>query len=89
MDYFYTSSRLGGKDDKAAAMSTKELQKKLRELGKSDLGTRQVLLERYEKWQALEAGQEETPRLDTGDPGAPVSNPLPWKARSLTYLTTP
>ena len=41
MDYFYVSSRKVGH-----AMSTKELQKKLREMGKSDQGQRGVLIRR-------------------------------------------
>ena len=89
MDYSYTSSRKGGNDGKVAALSTKELQKKLRELGKSALGTGQVLLKRYDKWQALEAGQEETMRSDAGESGAPDVKSLPKEARSLTYPTTP
>ena len=55
MDYFYVSSRKVGH-----AMSTKELQKKLREMGKSDQGPRGVLIKRYEKYADLE-DQEEIP----------------------------
>ena len=50
MDYFYVSSRKVGH-----ALSTKELQKKLREMGKSDQGQRGVLIRRYEKYADLEA----------------------------------
>ena len=49
MNYFYVSSRKVGH-----AMSTKELQKKQRELGKSDQGSRGVLIRRYEKHADLE-----------------------------------
>ena len=49
MDYFYVSSRKTGH-----ALSTKELQRKLRELGKSDKGSRGVLIGRYEKYADLE-----------------------------------
>ena len=45
MDYFYVSSRKGGH-----AMSTQELQRKLREMGKSDQGQRGVLIKRYEMY---------------------------------------
>ena len=40
-------------------MSTKELQKRLRNMGKSDKGQRSVLIERYERY-AREEEQEET-----------------------------
>ena len=46
-------------EDWRAEMSTKELQKKLRDMGKSDKGQRSVLLERYERY-AREEEQEET-----------------------------
>ena len=49
MDYFYVSSRKVGH-----AMSTEELQRKLRELGKSDQGPRGVLIKRYEKYADIE-----------------------------------
>ena len=42
MDYFYVSSRKVGH-----ALSTKELQKRLREMGKSDRGQRGALMRRY------------------------------------------
>ena len=43
MDYFYVSSRKVGH-----AMATKEVQGKLREMGKSDQGQRSTLIKRYE-----------------------------------------
>ena len=46
MDYFYVSSP--GKRQGVAALSTKELKKRFRELGKSDQGARNVLVKRYE-----------------------------------------
>ena len=39
-------------------MSTEELQKKLRELGKSDQGSRGILIRRYEKYADLEDQEE-------------------------------
>ena len=62
MGYFYVSSRpgcgQGAPRTGAHEMSTKELQKKLRDMGKSDKGQRSVLLERYERY-AREEEQEE------------------------------
>ena len=55
MDYFYVSSRKVGH-----AMSTKELQKRLRELSKSDRGQRSDLIKRYEMYADVE-DQEEGP----------------------------
>ena len=49
MDYFYVSSRKVGH-----ALSTKELQKRLREMGKSDKGQRGALMRRYEMYADLE-----------------------------------
>ena len=63
MDYLYVSSRPGRGQRAprvgAQEMSTKELQKKLRDMGKSDKGQRSVLIERYERY-AREEEQEET-----------------------------
>ncbi len=50
MDYFYLSSREAVTQVGAAGMSTKELQKRLRELGRSDKGPWYVLAKRYEKY---------------------------------------
>ena len=61
MDYFYVSSRKVGH-----AMSTKELQKRLRELGKSDRGQRGDLIKRYEMYADVE-GQEEGQSGDSAD----------------------
>ena len=49
MDYFYLSDK--GQEEKRGgqALSTKELQRKLRDMGKSDKGSRQDLVRRYEK----------------------------------------
>ena len=53
MDYFYVSSRpgcgQGAPKVGAHEMSTKELQKKFRDMGRSDKGQRSVLIERYER----------------------------------------
>ena len=67
MDYFYVSS--GGTDKRGAhGMSTKELQRRLKELGKSNEGQRNVLIKRYEKHVAQEEqetmGWEMARRLD-------------------------
>ena len=57
MDYFYVSS--GGTDKRGAhGMSTKELQRRLKELGKSNEGQRNVLIKRYEKCVAKEDQEE-------------------------------
>ena len=57
MDYFYVSS--GGTDKRGAhGMSTKELQRRLKELGKSNEGQRNVLIRRYEKCVAQEDQEE-------------------------------
>ena len=61
MDYFYVSSRKVGH-----AMSTKELQKRLRELGKSDRGQRGDLIKRYEMYADVE-DQEEGPSGESVD----------------------
>ena len=39
-------------------MSTKELQKRLKEMGKSTLGRRNVLVERYERYKAQEEAED-------------------------------
>ena len=57
MDYFYVSSG-GGSKRGAHGMTTKELQKRLRELGRFAEGQRNVLIKRYEKYVTRE-GQEE------------------------------
>ena len=53
MDHFYVSSRKVGH-----AMSTKELQKRLREMGKSDQGQRNALIRRHEKYADVEDQDE-------------------------------
>ena len=54
MDYFYVSGRPRGAHRGAHGMSTKEFQKRLKEMGKSTLGRRNVLVERYERYKAQE-----------------------------------
>ena len=61
MDYFYVSSRKAGH-----AMSTKELQKRLREMGKSDQGQRSALIRRYEMYADVD-DQEEGPAGASAD----------------------
>ena len=75
MDYFYVSSRKVGH-----ALSTKELQKKLRELGKSDKGSRGTLIGRYEKYadpDDQEAAQDEVGRERESDRQAPHASERP------------
>jgi hypothetical protein len=48
MDYFYVSSK-GGRQG-VAAVSTKELKKRLQEVGKSSGGARNVFVKRYEAY---------------------------------------
>ena len=57
MDYFYVSSG-GGSKRGAHGMTTKELLKRLRELGRSAEGQRNVLIKRYEKHMARENQEE-------------------------------
>ena len=49
MDYFYLSDRSQEEKKGGQALSTKELQRKLRDMGKSDKGSRQDLIRRYER----------------------------------------
>ena len=58
MDYFYLST--GSSDHKAGgqSMSTKELQRQLRGMGKSDRGSRQDLVRRYDKEKPREGDEE-------------------------------
>ena len=59
MDYFYLST--GSSDDKVGgrSMSTKELQRQLREMGKSDKGSRQDLVRRYDKERPQECDEDD------------------------------
>ena len=60
------------------ALSTKELKKSVRDLGKSDNGSRQVLEKRYEECRR-DAGEEEDgdETLVEGDRGAPPTHRSP------------
>ncbi|MDA8582885.1 hypothetical protein N9L68_01605 [bacterium] len=49
MDYFHVPDPKSSKGAGAQCMSTKELQKRLREMGKSGLGSRLVFVQRYER----------------------------------------
>ena len=51
MDYFYVSSQRGGPRKGANGMSTKEIKRKLAEIGRSIEGPRNVLVKRYEKFE--------------------------------------
>ena len=75
MDYFYVSSRKVGH-----ARSTKELQKRLRELGKSDRGQRGDLIKRYEMYADVEDQDEvqaEVEREREGNRQAPHASERP------------
>ena len=48
MDYFYLSNSCPGDRKGGQALSTKELQRQLRAMGKSDKGTRNELVKRYD-----------------------------------------
>ena len=72
MDYFYVSS--GGTDKREAhGMSTKELQRRLKELGKSNEGQRNVLIKRYEKCVA----QEDQEEMGDGEAAGPHASDNP------------
>ena len=58
MDYFYLSKKETSEKKGAKAMSTKELQRKLRDLGKSDKGSRPELVQRYERYAPQEEREE-------------------------------
>ena len=64
MDYFYVSGRAKGGRTGAQAMSTKELKKRLKDMGRSQEGARNVLVKRYELY-----------RKESGDPD--VGDDLP------------
>ena len=75
MDYFYLSNRSPGDKKGVKSMSTRELQRRLREIGKSDRGSRQDLVRRYER----EVPQEE--RDGERDPGEEEDHdPMPSHA---------
>ena len=61
MDYFYLSKQETSQKKGAKAMSTKELQKKLRDLGKSDRGSRPELVQRYEKLSLIHISEPTRP----------------------------
>ena len=64
MDYFYVSSQRAGPRKGVRGMSTKEIKRKLAEIGRSTEGPRNVLVKRYEKFVNHEdrerASEEET-----------------------------
>ena len=65
MDYFYVSSKRGEPRKGAQGMSTKELKKRLTDIGKSAEGARNVLIKRYENCEVDE--EHERPQEDIGD----------------------
>ena len=69
MDYFYLSKKETSEKKGAKAMSSKELQRKLRDLGKSDRGSRPELVQRYERY----APQEEQEERDASSASALAS----------------
>ena len=66
MDYFYLSTKETSEKKGAKAMSTNELQRKLRDLGKSDRGSRQELVQRYEKYAPQKEQEERDVSTTTG-----------------------
>ena len=66
MDYFYPST--GSSDHKVGgqSMSTKELQRQLRRMGKSDRGTRSELVKRYDRELPQEMRAERGTRTQRG-----------------------
>ena len=79
MDYFYVSSRRKGSRKGAQGMSTKELQKKLAEMGKSTQGQRSVLVKRYERYATLDdqegLPEEAKEKKGTSSEGLASDNP--------------
>ena len=87
MDYFYLSERKTSQKTGANAMSTKELQNRLRDLGKSDRGSRPELVQRYERYAPQEEQEELGARKTAvaeavdricGRPRGPKSPGLVW-----------
>ena len=72
MNHFYLSNSCPGDRKGGQALSTKELQRELRELGKTDTGYRQYLVNRYDK----EVPQEEADGERDGDQEK-ESRPMP------------
>ena len=70
MDYFYLSKKETSENKGAKAMSTKGLQKKLRDLGKSHRGSRPDLVQIYEKY----APPEEQEELDASTSRRPADS---------------
>ena len=62
MDFFYVSSRQGETRKGVQGMSTKELKKRLKEMGKSAEGARNELIKRYERCEVEE--DHERPQED-------------------------
>ena len=58
-DYFYLSNGGLGHNVGGRSMSTKELQRQLRDMGKSDKGSRQDLVRRYDKERSREGDEED------------------------------
>ena len=63
MDYFYVSSG-GASKAGAKGMTTKEIQKRFKELGQSTEGQRNVLIKRYERHVSPEGQEEMVPIVE-------------------------
>ena len=72
MDYFYVSSQRGGPRKGAQGMSTKEIKRKLAEIGRSIEGPRNVLVKRYERFVEHE-DREDTSEEEVQGPHAAES----------------
>ena len=68
MDYFYVSSRHGEPRKGEQGMSTKELKRRLTEIGKSAEGARNVVIKHYEKYAVQE--DQERPQDESGGKGS-------------------
>ena len=69
MDYLYLSKRGPGGGTGGQALSTKELQKKLKELGKSPKGSRSELIKKYDKEVQHEESEREIAEKEEGRGG--------------------
>ena len=79
MDYFYLSNNCPGDRKCGQALSTKELQRQLRRMGKSDKGTRNELVKRYDRElpQEEDGGERDEDREREGRPMPPHASENP------------
>ena len=85
MDYFYLSKKGASKRKGGQAMSTKELQKRLRELGKSERCSRQELVRRYdaEVPQEEDGGERDGEAASSSHPAPPHASENPMESRRV------